>query len=42
VVLWEMATYGALPYPGLSNDDVLKYVIGGNTLSAVDGFCDKL
>lgn len=32
VVLWEMATLGAQPYQGLSNDQVLKYVIDGGVM----------
>lgn len=29
VVLWEMATLASQPYQGLSNDQVLRYVIEG-------------
>lgn len=32
VVLWEMATLASQPYQGLTNDQVLRYVIGGNIM----------
>nr|XP_022295663.1 uncharacterized protein LOC111105594 [Crassostrea virginica] len=32
VVLWELFTMGHVPYPGKSNDDVMKYVKGGGRL----------
>ncbi|XP_067137296.1 insulin-like peptide receptor [Centruroides vittatus] len=32
VVLWEMATLSSQPYQGLSNEQVLKYVMHGGTM----------
>ena len=32
IVLWEMATLASQPYQGLSNEEVLKFVISGNTM----------
>lgn len=32
VVLWELFTMGHVPYPGKSNDNVMKYVKGGGRL----------
>lgn len=32
VVLWEMATLASQPYQGLSNEQVLKYVMHGGTM----------
>ena len=31
IVLWEIVTYGELPYQRLSNEQVLKFVINGGT-----------
>ncbi|XP_076235899.1 insulin-like receptor-like [Calliopsis andreniformis] len=32
VVLWEMVTFASQPYQGLSNDQVLRYVIDGGVM----------
>ncbi|THD19358.1 Tyrosine-protein kinase receptor [Fasciola hepatica] len=32
IVLWEIATMASLPYRGLSHDEVITYVLAGNTL----------
>ncbi|ESO88374.1 hypothetical protein LOTGIDRAFT_126442, partial [Lottia gigantea] len=42
VVIWEMATLGAQPYQGLSNEEVLKYVVNGNINNKPEGCPDKL
>ncbi|XP_074651853.1 insulin-like peptide receptor [Tubulanus polymorphus] len=42
VVLWEMATLAAQPYQGLTNEQVLKYVIDGNLMKKPEGCPDKL
>ena len=42
VVLWEMATLAAQPYQGLSNEDVLKYVIDGNVMDIPQGCPSKM
>ncbi|CAL8069763.1 unnamed protein product [Calicophoron daubneyi] len=36
VVLWEIATFAALPYSGLSNDDVVEHVVAGGRLNLHD------
>ncbi|XP_077870330.1 insulin-like peptide receptor [Saccoglossus kowalevskii] len=42
VVLWEMATLAEQPYQGLSNEQVLKYVIDGNSLDKPTGCPDRM
>ncbi|CAG9816610.1 unnamed protein product [Phaedon cochleariae] len=42
VVLWEMATLASQPYQGLSNDQVLRYVIDGGVMERPDNCPDKL
>ena len=42
VVLWEMATLAAQPYQGLANEEVLKFVKGGNTMERPEDCPDKL
>ncbi|KAG8180786.1 hypothetical protein JTE90_012965 [Oedothorax gibbosus] len=42
VVLWEMATLASQPYQGLSNEDVLKFVIAGNTMNEPEDCPEKL
>jgi serine/threonine protein kinase len=37
VVLWEMATLAAQPYPGFSNEEVLHYVKDGGILDKPEG-----
>lgn len=32
VVLWEMATLASQPYPGKSNEEVLKFVVDGGVM----------
>lgn len=32
VVLWEMVTYASQPYPGKSNEEVLKFVVDGGVM----------
>lgn len=33
IVLWEMATLASQPYQGLSNEEVLKFVVEGGTMN---------
>lgn len=42
VVLWEMATLASQPYQGLSNDQVLRYVIDGGVMERPENCPDKL
>lgn len=42
VVIWEMATLAAQPYPGLSNEEVLHYVTDGRILDKPEGCPDRL
>lgn len=42
VVLWEMATLASQPYQGLSNDEVLRYVINGGIMEMPENCPDKL
>lgn len=42
VVLWEMATLASQPYQGLSNDQVLRYVIDGGIMEAPENCPEKL
>ncbi|BES91403.1 tyrosine-protein kinase receptor [Nesidiocoris tenuis] len=42
VVLYEMATLASQPYQGLSNEQVLRYVIGGGIMERPDDCPDKL
>lgn len=42
VVLWEMATLASQPYQGLSNDQVLRYVIDGGIMEMPENCPDKL
>ena len=42
VVLWEMATLASQPYQGLSNDQVLKYVMDGGVMERPEGCPDRL
>lgn len=42
VVLWEMVTLASQPYQGLSNEQVLKYVIDGGVMERPDGCPDRL
>lgn len=37
VVIWEMTTLAAQPYQGLSNEEVLKYVINAKTMDTPEG-----
>ena len=37
--MWEMVTLGANPYPGYSNEEVMDFVVAGETMDAVDN-CD--
>jgi insulin receptor len=37
VVLWEMATLASQPYQGLTNEQVLKYVIDGGVMERPEG-----
>ncbi|XP_062508945.1 insulin-like growth factor 1 receptor [Corticium candelabrum] len=32
IVLWEIATLAMQPYPGMSNSDVLEFVVGGGVM----------
>lgn len=42
VVLWEMVTLASQPYQGLSNEQVLKYVIDGGVMERPEGCPDRL
>ncbi|XP_063242615.1 insulin-like receptor isoform X2 [Bacillus rossius redtenbacheri] len=42
VVLWEMATLASQPYQGLSNDQVLRYVIDGGVMERPENCPDRL
>lgn len=42
VVLWEMATLASQPYQGLSNDQVLRYVIDGGIMEMPENCPEKL
>ncbi|XP_034171540.2 insulin-like receptor-like isoform X1 [Osmia lignaria lignaria] len=41
VVLWEMVTFASQPYQGLSNDQVLRYVIEGGVMKRPEN-CPEL
>ena len=36
IVLWEIVTFGSLPYPGLSNEEVVATVGNGNSMDLND------
>ena len=42
VVLWEMMTLAEQPYQGLSNEEVLRYVIGGGVLDKPQDCPDEM
>ncbi|KAJ6634889.1 Insulin-like receptor [Pseudolycoriella hygida] len=42
IVLWEIATGASQPYQGLSNDQVLRYVIDGGVMERPDDCPDRL
>nr|XP_029731504.1 insulin-like receptor isoform X2 [Aedes albopictus] len=42
VVLWEMATLASQPYQGLTNDQVLRYVIDGGVMERPENCPDDL
>ena len=42
VVLWEMATLASQPYQGLSNEQVLNYVMSGGVMERPEGCPDRL
>jgi hypothetical protein len=42
VVLWEMATLASQPYQGLTNDQVLRYVIDGGVMERPENCPDEL
>lgn len=42
VVIWEMATLASQPYQGLTNDQVLRYVIEGGVMERPENCPDKL
>lgn len=42
VVLWEMATLASQPYQGLTNDQVLRYVIDGGVMERPENCPDNL
>jgi hypothetical protein len=37
VVLWEIVTLAEQPYQGLSNEQVLKFVMDGGVLEELEG-----
>ena len=42
VVLWEMVTLAEQPYQGKSNEEVMKYVLDGNTMDVPESCPRKL
>lgn len=42
VVLWEMVTLASQPYQGLSNEEVLKFVIDGHHMHKPENCPDVL
>lgn len=42
MVMWEMATLAAQPYPGKSNEEVLKYVVDGGVMEKPEECPDRL
>ncbi|XP_031636037.1 insulin-like receptor isoform X2 [Contarinia nasturtii] len=42
IVLWEMATLASQPYQGLSNDQVLRYVIDGGVMERPENCPERL
>ena len=42
VVLWEIFSYGELPYMGIDNTDVLKYLMEGHSYSYSYSLFSKL
>jgi len=42
VVLWEMMTLAEQPYQGLSNEEVLHYVVGGGVMDKPQGCPDRM
>jgi len=41
-VLWEMATLACQPYPGKSNEEVLKYVVDGGLMEKPEECPERL
>jgi len=42
VVLWEMMTLAEQPYQGLSNEEVLRYVVGGGVMDKPQGCPERM
>jgi len=42
VVLWEMMTLAEQPYQGLSNEEVLRYVVGGGVMDKPQGCPERV
>jgi len=42
VVLWEMMTLAEQPYQGLSNEEVLRYIVGGGVMDKPHGCPDRV
>ncbi|KAI9561261.1 putative insulin receptor [Daphnia sinensis] len=42
VVLWEMATLASQPYQGLTNEQVVKYVVEGGVMERPEGCPERL
>lgn len=42
VVLWEISTLAEQPYQGMSNEQVLKFVMEGGSLDRPDNCADRL
>lgn len=42
VVLWEISTLAEQPYQGLSNEQVLKFVMDGGYLDRPDNCADRM
>ena len=36
IVLWEIATLAMQPYTGMSNSDVLEFVVGGGVMELTE------
>eukprot|EP00118_Oscarella_pearsei_P028017 m.311468 g.311468 ORF g.311468 m.311468 type:complete len:204 (+) comp72109_c0_seq1:2-613(+) len=41
VVMWEVFTLGKQPYYGISNEEVISFVVKGGRLSSPDSFCPQ-
>ncbi|KAJ8017249.1 hypothetical protein DPEC_G00015840 [Dallia pectoralis] len=42
ILLWEMLTYGGVPYPGLNNSEVYRHIIAGYRMPAPEKCPDSI